>query len=118
MWGMEIRPIIGFENDHWLLSFNPILNIPLSKGGMHAAAFEPSLKVMRKINEALELGIEQYSGMGPINNLQGCKNQEHTTYVAADLKVKGMEINFGIGHGYQKAEDDWVIKSIIAFPFN
>ena len=118
MWGMEIRPIIGFENDHWLISFNPILNIPLSKGGMHAAAFEPSLKVMRKVNEALELGIEQYSGMGPINNLQGWKNQEHTTYAAADLKVKGMEINLGIGHGYQKAEDDWVIKSIIAFPFN
>jgi hypothetical protein len=29
-----------------------------------------------------------------------------------------MEINFGIGHGYQKAEDDWVVKSIVAFPFN
>ena len=73
---------------------------------------------MRKVNEALELGIEQYSGMGPISNLEGWKNQEHTTYVAADFKVKGMEINLGIGHGYQKAEDDWVIKSIIAFSLN
>ena len=118
MWGMEIRPIIGFENDHWLVSFNPILDIPLSKGGMHKAEFEPSLKVMRRINGDLELGIEHYSGMGPISNLQGWKNQEHTTYLAADFKVKGMEINFGVGHGYQKAEDDWVVKSIVAFPFN
>lgn len=50
MWGMEIRPIMGVRTDKWLVSFNPIIDIPLSKGGMHAAAFEPSLKVMRKIN--------------------------------------------------------------------
>jgi hypothetical protein len=83
MWGMEIRPIMGFENDNWLVSFNPILDIPLSKGGMHAAAFEPSFKIMRRINNDLELGVEHYSGMGPISNLQGWKNQEHTTYFAA-----------------------------------
>ena len=118
MWGMEIRPIMGVRTDKWLVSFNPIIDIPLSKGGMHAAAFEPSLKVMRKINEDLELGIEHYSGLGAMNNLQGLRNQEHTTYMATDFKVRGMEVNFGVGHGYQKAEDDWVIKSIIAFPFN
>jgi hypothetical protein len=118
MWGMELRPIVGLRTDKWLVSFNPIIDIPLSKGGMHAAAFEPSLKVMRKINEDLELGIEHYSGLGAMNNLQGWKNQEHTTYMAADFKVKSMEVNFGVGHGYQKAEDDWVIKSIVAFPFN
>lgn len=118
MWGMEIRPIMGFRTEKWLVSFNPIIDIPLSKGGMHAAAFEPSLKVMRKINEDLELGIEHYSGLGAMNNLQGLRNQEHTTYMAADFKVKGMEVNFSVGHGYQKAEDDWVIKSIVAFPFN
>ena len=118
MWGMEIRPIMGVRTDKWLVSFNPIIDIPLSKGGMHAAAFEPSLKVMRKINDELELGIEHYAGLGAMSNLQGWKNQEQTTYVAADFKAKGMEVNFGVGHGYQKAEDDWVIKSIVAFPFN
>lgn len=118
MWGMEIRPIMGVRTDKWLVSFNPILDIPLSKGGMHAAAFEPSLKVMRKINDELEVGIEHYAGLGAMSNLLGWKNQEQTTYLAADFKVKGMEVNFGVGHGYQKAEDDWVIKSIVAFPFN
>lgn len=118
MWGMEIRPIMGLRTDKWLVSFNPIIDIPLSKGGMHGAAFEPSLKVMRKINEDLELGIEHYSGLGALSNLQGLRNQEHTTYLAADFKAKGMEVNLGLGHGYQKAEDDWVIKSIVAFPFN
>jgi len=29
-----------------------------------------------------------------------------------------MDVNFGVGHGYHNGEDDWVVKSIIAFPFN
>jgi hypothetical protein len=118
MWGMELRPIMGARTEKWLIAFNPIVNIPLSKGGMHQAAFEPALKVSRKINDELAIGIEQYSNLGPISNLQGWNNQEHTIFAAADFEVKGMDVNFGIGHGYHNGEDDWVIKSIIAFPFH
>lgn len=118
MWNMELRPIIGSNIDAWTIAFNPIVDIPISKGGMHTASFEPALMIKRKINEDLALGIEHYSNLGPISSLQGWGNQEHTTYVAADFKVYGLDINLGIGHGYQKAEDDWVIKSIVAFPFN
>ena len=118
MWGLELRPIMGIRTDNWLIAFNPIIDVPLSKGGMHKAEFEPSLKVARKINESLELGIEHYSGLGPVSNLQGWKNQEHTVFATADFKVKGMEVNFGVGRGYHNGQDDWVIKSIVAFPFN
>lgn len=118
MWGLELRPIMGIRTDKWLVAFNPIIDIPLSKGGMHKAEFEPSLKISREINENLELGIEHYSGLGPVSNLQGWKNQEHTIFATADFKVKGMEVNFGVGRGYHNGEDDWIIKSIVAFPFN
>jgi hypothetical protein len=118
IWNMELRPVIGTHLDEWTFVVNPIVEIPLSKGGMHTASFEPAFMIKRKINEDLELGVEHYAGLGPVNNLQSWKNQEHTTYVAADFKVKGMDVNLGVGHGYQKAEDDWVIKSIVAFPFN
>jgi hypothetical protein len=118
MWGMELRPIMGIRTDKWLLSFNPIINVPLSKGGARSAEFEPALKVSRKVNGDLELGFEHYSGYGPMRDLQGYKNQEHTVYATADFKVKGMEVNFGVGRGYHNGEDDWVMKSIIAFPFN
>ena len=118
MWGLELRPIIGIRTDNWLLAFNPIIDIPLSKGGLQQAQFEPSFKISRKINERLDLGIEHYSGLGSINNLQRWKNQEHTVFATADFKVKDMEVNFGIGRGYHNGLDDWVIKSIVAFPFN
>jgi hypothetical protein len=118
MWGMEIRPILGARTEDWLLAFNPIVNIPLSKGGMHKAAFEPALKISRKMNDELAIGIEHYSNLGPVSDLQGWKNQEHSIFATADFEIKGMDVNFGIGHGYHNGEDDWVVKSIIAFPFN
>ena len=71
-----------------------------------------------KVNEDLELGFEHYSGFGPLRDLQGWNNQSHTVYATADFKAKGMEVNFGVGRGYHNGEDDWVVKSIIAFPFN
>ena len=118
MWGMELRPIMGIHTDKWLVAFNPIINVPLSKGGMHQAAFEPAFKVSRKINDELAIGIEHYSNFGTVSDLQGWKTQEHTLYATADFEVKGMDVNFGVGHGYHNGEDDWVVKSIIAFPFN
>jgi hypothetical protein len=118
MWGMELRPIMGIRTDQWLVSFNPIINVPLSKGGARSAEFEPALKVSRKVNGDLELGFEHYSGYGPLRDLQGYKNQVHTVYATADFKVRDMEVNFGVGRGYHNGEDDWIVKSIIAFPFN
>ena len=118
MWGMELRPIMGFHTEKWLVSFNPIVNLPLSKGGVNKAAFEPALKISRTINDNLELGIEHYSGYGPLNRLQGYRNQDHTLFVSADIKTKTMEINLGVGRGYHNAEDAWIVKSILAFNFN
>jgi len=118
MWAMELRPIMGLRTDKWLLSFNPIVNVPLSRGALNKAAFEPALKISREINPSLELGIEHYSGYGNLNRLQGYSNQDHTLFATADIKTKQMEINFGIGRGYHNAEDSWIIKSIVAFNFN
>ena len=50
-WGAELRPIIGYRTDNWLLSFNPILNMSLSSNFNHQPQFEPALKVARKVAE-------------------------------------------------------------------
>ncbi len=118
IWAMELRPIMGIHTERWLFSFNPIVNLPLSQGGLNKAAFEPALKIARSINPNLELGIEHYSGYGALNRLQGYRNEDHTVFAVADIKTQTMEINFGIGRGYHNAEDRWVVKSIIAFSFN
>lgn len=118
MWGMELRPILGMRSEGWMLAINPIIDIPLSKGGMREAAFEPSIKIMREVAPGVEIGVEHYSSFGPIRHLEGWSRQEHSIYAVTDIQAKGLDINFGVGHGYHNAEDDWVVKAIIALPFN
>jgi hypothetical protein len=32
--------------------------------------------------------------------------------------MKGFDLNFGIGRGLKNAEDQWIIKAIVAIPFD
>lgn len=117
-WGMELRPILGMRWNGWLFNINPIIDLPLSAGGIRAAAFEPAIKVAREVAHGVELGIEHYSGLGPLRNLSSVAQQEHSVYAVADIALKGMEVNVGIGRGYKNTEDEWVMKAIVALPID
>jgi hypothetical protein len=116
-WAMELRPIIGYRSEDWLLSFNPILNMNLSDNFNHQPQFEPALKVARKVAEGVQAGFEYYGEYGYANNLLPASERVHYLYAAMDIQRHDFDINFGIGRGGSNAPDTWVAKAIIAFPF-
>jgi len=115
--GLELRPIIGYRDADWLISFNPILDLDLSSGFSREPKFEPALKVARKAAEGVHAGFEYYAEFGPIHHLLPASERAHYLYAVADLETKGFDINFGIGRGIENASDQWVVKAIISFPF-
>ncbi len=116
-WGMELRPIIGYRDDDWLLSFNPILNLDLSNNVSRAPQFEPGLKITRKAAEGLQAGFEYYGEYGPLRRIQPADQRSQALYAVMDMEKKDFDVNFGIGHGSSQNPDKWVAKAIIAFPF-
>lgn len=116
-WGMELRPIIGYRTDNWLVSFNPILDMSLSNNVSREPNFEPALKVTRKVSEGLNAGFEYYGEYGPLHHSLPSNERAHYLYAVADIEKKDFDINFGIGRGIDQASDQWVAKAIIAFPF-
>ena len=116
-WGMELRPIIGYRSDSWLLSFNPILNMNLSSNFSRQPQFEPALKVARKVAEGVQAGFEYYGGYGYANSLLPANERTHYLYAAVDIEKNNFDINLGIGRGDSNASDSWIAKAIIAFPF-
>lgn len=116
-WGMELRPIIGYRSEDWLVSFNPILNLDLSNNVSREPQFEPALKVTRKLLEGVNAGFEYYGEYGPIHHHLPSNERGHYLYAVTDIEKKDFDINFGIGHGFENASDTWVAKAIIAFPF-
>lgn len=115
--GIEVRPIIGYRDEQWLFAFNPIVNADLSNNVSRRPVFEPGLKVTRRIAEDVNAGFEYYGEYGPLHHLTAAPERTHNLYAVIDAEVAGMDINFGIGHGMKNAEDGWIAKAIIAFPF-
>lgn len=116
--GLEIRPMIGYRDEQWLLSFNPILNTDLSGPGARRTQFEPALKLTHRVVEGTQAGFEYYGEYGPADRLLAESQRTHYLYGVIDTEMKGFDLNFGIGRGLKNAEDRWIVKAIIAFPFD
>ncbi|MDH2916657.1 MAG: hypothetical protein PXX77_07255 [Gallionella sp.] len=115
--GMELRPIIGYRDEAWLVSFNPILNIALAADASHEPQFEPALKMTYRVVEEARAGLEYYGEFGSLNHLAPADQSAQTLFAVADVEVKAWDVNFGIGRGNVHAGDKWVVKCIIALPF-
>ncbi|CAG1007107.1 hypothetical protein BURK2_03556 [Burkholderiales bacterium] len=115
--GMEFRPIVGYRNADWLVSFNPILNLALAANVSHQPQFEPALKLTHSVGKGIGAGFEYYGEFGSLSHLLPSSERAHTLYAVLDVETHGFDINFGIGRGFVNAGDDWVMKGIIALPF-
>jgi hypothetical protein len=115
--GMELRPIIGYRDEVWLLSFNPILNVALAANADHQPQFEPALKLAHRVVDEVRAGFEYYGEFGGVNHLLPVAQSVQTLFAVVDVEVQGWDVNFGIGRGNTNASDKWVAKGIIALPF-
>lgn len=117
-WNAEIRPIIGYRNDTWLLSFNPVVGWATSGQGTWKPTFSPQMKVGRNIGDNVMFGVEHYADFGAISNVDPWHQQGQTTYLALDTVKFNTNFNFGIGHGWTGASNDLTVKFIIGLPVN
>jgi hypothetical protein len=93
-WAGEIRPILAFENNRWLVAVNPSVTFP--------AAFEPGALAKVKVGP-IAAGLEYY----------GTLPSEHYLFAAIDLlSIKHFELNAGVGGGSAP-----VAKMIVGYVF-
>jgi hypothetical protein len=107
----EIRPIIGYRNEDWLVSFNPILDANLAGPQKGVLTFAPALKLARNVGGGTALGFEYYADLGRLSHFSPQSEQAHTLYFVLDTK----NLNFGVGRGLNGATDRWTVKTIFSF---
>jgi hypothetical protein len=107
----ETRPILGYQNADWLLSFNPIVGADLAGPRKGVLTFAPAFKAARNVSGGTALGIEYYADLGRLSNFAPRSEQSHTLYLVLDTR----RVSFGIGRGLTGATDRWTIKSIFSF---
>ena len=118
-WGSEVRPILAWHNDEWLLAFNPILDQALAgSDASKGPSFQPALKVARTVGP-VALGVEYYATLGPLTAIQPWSLQEHQVFEVLDLlSVEGLELNLGVGEGLTQSSSGIVLKAIVGYEFD
>jgi hypothetical protein len=115
---VEVRPIIGWRSDKWLVSFNPIIGAAVTGDVSREPSFSPALKVARSVGEGVQLGFEHYADLGGIHHIPAFNQQDHTFYGVVDIERKGFDLNFGIGRAVTGGTaEKWVAKMIVGIPF-
>jgi len=115
--GFELRPILGWRDERWLLATNPVLEFALEGPERHQApGFAPSFKVARTVAPGIAAGLEYYTDLGPVSGFEQYQEQSRTLYVALDIDRKPWNVNLGIGRGMTPATDAWTVKVIVDIP--
>ncbi len=118
-WGLEIRPIIAWENAHFMFVFNPIVDAALAGPDYRAGPmFEPALSAAYKFGERVSLGFEYYAALGPFSAILPIDQQEHYVYEVVNvLAIHNVEVNIGFGQGLTSASNPFVAKVILGYSF-
>jgi hypothetical protein len=112
----ELRNIVGYRADAWLLAVNPVFGWDLSPGFRGAPDFSLGVKATRNIVEKVAVGAEYYSEMGKTSHILPLREQANTLFAVIDTQVKSIGLNFGIGRGLTGSADKWTVKAIFAIP--
>lgn len=117
VWGMELRPIAAFENDHWMFAINPIVDVALAGPDFAAGpTFEPAVKGAYKWPNRVAIGLEYYGNFGPLSGFLPVSQQEHYIYEVVDvLTMKNVELNLGFGEGLTDGSSRFIVKMILGY---
>lgn len=109
----EFRPIVGWHLGKVDVIFNPILGTNY-KDGLGGLAFSPSTRVAYNASKNWAFALEEYAGLGTLNDLH---SETHQLYGVVDYAGESFELQAGLGFGLTDASDNTVFKLIFARDF-
>jgi hypothetical protein len=115
-WGSEVRPIVGWRGRRVEFILNPILDVPLS-GTDRAAVFAPATRLAWIASPVWAFGLEHYADFGPLRDFLPRDEQQQELYAVADRSGNSFDVDFGLGHGFTPASNDWTVKFILSWAF-
>jgi hypothetical protein len=113
-WNLEVRPILGYRYHRFKITVNPILDFALSGTVSSVPSFNPATRLAYRMADDLTIGVEHYSGMGLLNNIQPSSMQTQNTYLILDTHMDRFPLELGIGRGWTNYSDKLTIKAIFS----
>lgn len=115
-WNAQLKGIAGMRKGPWTLAAN--LNVDwMVSGPEHTPVdFQIATKAAYKVGETTAIGIESYNGLGGGRSFGRLNAADHQTYLVLDQGLGRWDLNLGVGYGYGRPEDNWIVKAVIGVP--
>jgi hypothetical protein len=116
-WNAELKGIVGTRNGPWTLAAN--LNVDFVVSGPDQGAspdLQLALKAAYQVAKDTQIGVETYNGLGATRRLGHLSDQDHQTYLVVDRGFGRWDLNLGVGYGYGRPEDEWIVKAVVGVP--
>ncbi|MFL5296204.1 MAG: hypothetical protein ACJ798_07455 [Phenylobacterium sp.] len=116
-WNAELKGIVGTRKGPWTLAAN--LNVDWVVSGPDQGApaeLQLALKAAYALGKDTSIGLETYNALGDTRTLGRFAEGDHQTYLVLDKGFGRWDLNFGIGYGYGRPEDRWIVKAIVGVP--
>ncbi len=116
-YGIEIRPIAAWENDHWLFAVNPIVDLTVTRPDVEEGpAFQPAAMALYVFKDRVSLGLEYYANFGPFAKPLPLSKQEQYIYEVVNLlTIDHFELNIGFGQGLTESSNSFVAKTVLGY---
>jgi hypothetical protein len=115
-WNAELKGILGVRKGPWTLAAN--LNVDwMVSGPEHTPVdFQIATKAAYRLDEATAVGVESYNGLGGGRDFGRLGAADSQTYLTMDRSFGRWDLNFGVGYGYGRPEDRWIVKAVVGVP--
>ncbi len=118
-WAGEIRPIIDWRFLGRCRAFlNASIGVPLGHDVLLGPEFEPEAKVNCEVVWNVALGLEYYTGLGPLLDWLPLTEQSHYLFYVVDVyRWPKLEINVGLGEPLTVASGPWTLNANLGVQF-
>lgn len=116
---LEVRPIIERQFGRVLIDLNPVIGRSLKGPGTGEGwDFEPGGRIGVTVSPVVDLSLEYYGSLGPVDDFLPSDEQVHQLFWGGDLQLRtNVVLNLGMGFGLTDAGNRRVLKARLGWLF-
>lgn len=115
-WNAELKGILGVRKGAWTLAANFNADWVVSGPDHTPVDFQLATKAAYRLDAETQIGVESYNGLGGGRGFGRFSEADHQTYLALDRSFGRWDLNLGVGYGYGRPEDRWIVKAVVGVP--
>jgi len=117
-WNAELKGILGVRRGPWTVASNLNVDWAISGPQKGPVTYQLATKASYKLAEDLSVGLESYNSLGDARRFGRLGDNDQQAFVVIDKGLGKWDLDLGVGRGWGKPEDEWIVKAIVGVPID